>query len=387
MFNYLFFKTRIHLVFQLLLSLSFSKWLNLFRNFSAYILKLNTAGRTPSVLTIILTYKCNFSCIMCQKSSLDSNAYTSNPNDINFNALEKLLRENAKHLSIVRLHGGEPTYYKDFTKVISLLDELNLKYTLITNGSLLTTKLSKQLLKNCLLVSLSIDSADKDIYAHMREGGKLEQITKNISTLNQIKKQYKKKVPYLNIAATMFTFNIRGLSDLVMYCSENKIQSISVSEGSYYNTSQLKETDFIKNDVELVEECVDKAQITADELGIVLRLNSQILYWNKRENQLIANRSRITSCFNFYFSIVLSPNFDVQLCPLSFPIGNLNKTSLSEIWNSKESNILKARKLINSKNEFPATCRYCNDYNKSFNQSKEEYSYVNYQKENKYWKK
>ena len=329
MFNYLFFKTRIHLVFQLLLSLSFSKWLNLFRNFSAYILKLNTAGRTPSVLTIILTYKCNFSCIMCQKSSLDSNAYTSNPNDINFNALEKLLRENAKHLSIVRLHGGEPTYYKDFTKVISLLDELNLKYTLITNGSLLTTKLSKQLLKNCLLVSLSIDSADKDIYAHMREGGKLEQITKNISTLNQIKKQYKKKVPYLNIAATMFTFNIRGLSDLVMYCSENKIQSISVSEGSYYNTSQLKETDFIKNDVELVEECVDKAQITADELGIVLRLNSQILYWNKRENQLIANRSRITSCFNFYFSIVLSPNFDVQLFPLSFPIGNLNKTSLS----------------------------------------------------------
>lgn len=386
MFNYLFFKTRIHIVLKLLLSLSFSKWSNLLQNLISYIFKLKTSGKTPSIVTIILTYKCNLTCIMCQKSSLDSNMYNENPAEIDFNKLENFLRDNAKYLSLVKLHGGEPILYKDFEKVINLLNELNLKYTIITNGFLLNEKLSKKLLKNCLLVSISIDSADKNIYANMRKGSNLEQITKNVSSLNKIKKQNKKKAPYLNVAATMFSFNITGLCDLVEYCSKNEIPTLSVSEGSYYNTPFIKEDDFLINNKKLVEECVDNAQIIADRLGIVLRFNSQILYWNKQENKLINNRSRITNCFNFYFSIVINPKFDIQICPLSFPIDNLNYSSLSQVWNSRDSNIFKARKLINNKNEFPDTCRYCNDYNNSlFNQNGEEYSYINYQKRNKYW--
>ena len=323
---------------------------------------------------------------MCQKSSLDANEYNTNPADMNFEKLEKLLRENAQYLSIVRIHGGEPTYYKHFIKLINLLDELKLKYTLITNGSLLSKEILEKLLKNCLLITISIDSVDENMYNYIRPNGSIKTITQNITTLNQFKKQKSKNTPFINIAATMFTFNIKGLSDLVKYCASNRIQSMSISEGAYYNTPKIKESDFIKNDIELVKKSVNKAQETADKLGIVLRFNSDILYWNKKENQLISNRNKITNCFNFYFSAIITPQFDLQLCPLSYSITDIRINSLSDVWSSKNGVIASSRKLINNNNKFPDTCRYCIDYNASLANDNKEYSYVDYQKKNKYWK-
>ncbi len=120
MFNYSLFKTRIHLVFMLLKSLSFSKWRVLLVNLISYLLKRETSGHIPSVLTINLTYRCNYSCIMCQKSSNDETVYSGDPKDMNFDQLETLLRDNARHLSIVKLHGGESLYFLNIIPLINL---------------------------------------------------------------------------------------------------------------------------------------------------------------------------------------------------------------------------------------------------------------------------
>lgn len=382
MFNYLFFKTRIVLVYILLKNLSLSKWFNLLNNLLSYLFKQAKSGKTPSVLTLVLTYKCNYSCIMCQKSSLDPNIYNSGIEEMPFQKIEKLLRENAKHLSVVRLHGGEPLMHSKFPQIIDLLDELKLKYTLITNGSLLTKEISEKLLKNCLLITVSIDSAESRMYSKMRVGGNLKLVSKNIIELNQIKK----RTPLLNLAATLFTFNIPHLKELVEYSSIYGFQSITLSEGAYYNTPNIKPDHFIKNNPSLIRHNIDLAQNTADELGIVLRYNSEILYWNKQENQLIKNRNRLTSCFNYYFSLIISPQMKVQICALSDYLGDLNKHSFSEIWNNNNLAIYKGRNIINKENVFPKSCRYCNDYNSSLSRhSDKEYSYTNLQHETKYW--
>ncbi len=358
-----------------------SKILNIIKNLLAYYFKLKFAGKTPSILTIQLTYSCNYSCIMCQKSSIDKNSYSQAYKHMNFGKLEKLLRDNSKNIAILRITGGEPLMYPQFEKLIDLLNEIKLKYSILTNGSLLNEGLAKKLLKNCLEISISVDSVDRKIYSFIRAGGELDEIKKNIKILNRVK--VNRKTPYLNIASTCFTFNIKGLPDLVRFCHQNKIPTISVSEGAFYNTPLIKEEHFIKNEIDKCYKAVNEAQKTADKYGVIIRWNSQILYFSKEDNQVISNRNPIIGCINFFFSGLITPDFEFKICPLSNPICDLKVEDLQMSWNGIQ--ILKDRELLN-KNEFPLTCRYCPDYNKHLKESNNDYSYVDFQKKTKYWK-
>ena len=380
MFNYIFYKTRIHLVISLLCSLRLRKMMTILRNLSAYLFKSKRAGIVPSILTLQLTYKCNYTCIMCQKSSLDSNVYSSQMDDMDFEQLKQLLKSSAENISVLRITGGEPLMYPEFEKLIDLLNLIDLKYTILTNGYLLNENIVKKMLKNCLQISISIDSVDSDVYSFMRKDGDLNTVTQNIQMINRLKKS--KHAPFLNIATTCFTFNIDGLYSIVEFCHKYKIQSMSVSEGGFYNTPFIKEEHFIKNNRKQCELAVNKAQRVADELKIIIRWSSQVLYFSKEENQLIANRNKISGCVNFFISGLLTPDFKFRICPLSAPVLDINSRSLQEIWNSDE--MKKCRELI-LQNNFPNSCRYCTDYNNNFEKN-QEYSYVEYQKKTKYWK-
>lgn len=380
MSNYIFYKTRIHIVVSLICSIRWPKVFNVIKNLTAYYFKSKTAGIVPSILTLQLTYKCNYSCIMCQKSSLDNNAYTSQIDEMDYEQLEKLLKTNAKYISVLRITGGEPLMYTHFEKLIDLLNEINLKYTILTNGYLLNESIIKKMLKNCLQISISIDSVENSVYSYMRKGGYLDTVIHNIQTINNLKKS--NRTPFLNIATTCFTFNIDGLYDIVEFCKKYNIKSMSVSEGGFYNTPLIKDEHFIINNRKQCELAVNKAQRVADKLKITIRWNSQVLYFSKEENQLISNRNKILGCFNFFFSGLLTPDLKLKICPLSEPVCEINGSSLQAIWNC---DAMKNCREIIIQNNFPNSCRYCPDYNNNFDNG-QEYSYINFQKRTKYWK-
>ena len=208
MLNYRWLISRIHYIRAILSSLSYFKIVNILISLISFFFKRRTSGKAPIILSINLTYRCNYSCIMCQKSSVVKNVYKSNPKDMNYDKLEKLLKENAKYISIIRLHGGEPLYFGEIIRLIDLLNQLKMKFAFITNGSLLTPEISKKLMKNCIEISFSIDSVDNEEYSKIRYPGNLEIVSGNIKYLNQLKKETKSQTPILNIAATMFSFNI-----------------------------------------------------------------------------------------------------------------------------------------------------------------------------------
>ncbi len=382
MFNYSFFKTRIHIALNLLFGLSFSKIKNLIINLFAYYFKKTKAGKCPSILTLQLSYRCNYSCIMCQKSSLDKNVYSGNFVEMDFQKLERELRKSAKYISVLKITGGEPLIYPDFERLIDLLNELNLKYTLLTNGSLFNDEIARKIIKNCIEISVSIDSADEEIYAFMRKGGELHIVENNLKMIHKFKTDAGKKTPYFNIAVACFSFNIDGLDKLVEFSHRNNIPTMSIAEGGYYNTPEIKDEHFIKEHKELCFVAVNKAQKRADELNITIRWNSPILYFAKEENQVISNRNRVSSCVNFFYSGLLTPDFKFKVCPLSNPIADLSTRTLQEYWNCDEMKRLRETIL---QNNFPVSCKYCNDYNEHFD-NETEYSYVDYQKKTKYWK-
>ena len=162
MFTLAFIKSRLHYITALLPKLTLFKIYNALIALISFLLKRDRSCTCPPLMSISLTLKCNYACIMCQKSSVHDNPY-KHPESIDYDALSEFLKENAKYLSLVRLHGGEPLFYEKISNLIDLLNELKIPFSIISNGYLLTPEISKKLVNNCIGLSLSIDAVDPEI--------------------------------------------------------------------------------------------------------------------------------------------------------------------------------------------------------------------------------
>jgi len=294
---------------------------------------------------------------MCQKSSVNDNPY-KHPESIDYDVLSRFLTENANYLSLVRLHGGEPLFYEKTSDLIDLLIELNIPFSIISNGYLITPEISKKLVNNCIGLSLSIDAVDPELYKSIRRGGTIEKVTSNIRYLNDIKKTTGARIPTLNVSMASFSFNMAELPKLVRYCHENGIESLSAGEGWFYGTPEVREEHLIKHHPALVHKYTSEAQQVAKELGIILRLRysalkSQPVVMEKAKGK----RKKLRSCFNLYVSSFIHPNLNVVVCcDAKETFGNLKDNSFREIWNG--SKYIEARRKLRN-NEIPDACRGC----------------------------
>ena len=357
MFTFAFIKSRLHYIRVLLPRLSLFKIYIAFIAWMSFLLKRDRSCTCPPLLSIVLTLRCNYACIMCQKSSVNDNPY-KNPETIDYDILASFLRENARYLSLIRLHGGEPLFYNRISDLIDLLNELKIPFSVISNGYLLTPELSEKLVKNCIGLSLSIDAVDPEIYAKMRRGGDIKKLTANIQYLNKLKKEQRTKTPTLNVSMTSFSFNMSELPKLVRYCHDNGIESLSAGEGWFYDTPEIREEHLIKNHPDLVGTYTAEAKKIAKELGIILRLRFPgVTKRNKVPQKQAKLTQKLRSCFNLYVSSFIHPNLDVQVCcDGRETFGNMKDTNFREIWNGPKY-IDARRKLRN--NEVPAACAGC----------------------------
>ena len=359
MFNLAFIKSRIHYILALLPKLTLYKLYTITMAMISFFMKRDRSSTAPPLLIVNLTFRCNYSCIMCQKNAPGDNNPYKNPKSIDYETFARLLRENARYLSLVRLHGGEPMFYREFDQLIDLLTELDIPYTIITNGYLLTPEISKKLTKNCIQVSLSIDAVDSELYQKMRRGGTIETVTSNIRNLNEIKHQKGSKTPILNISSTFFGFNIGELPSLVRYCHENGIESLSAGEGWGYDTPYIGEEDLIHHHAVKARTSIAEAQILAEELGIILRLKFPGLKTSQAGESVPGKKPALKnrSCMNLYVSAEIHPNLDViACCDAKVPFGNLRDVSLREVWNGP--GYIDARRKLRT-HEVPEACRGC----------------------------
>lgn len=367
---------RRRIIFKILQSISFYKKKIIVLSGISYILKRKRSSFVPYIITLRLTSDCNFSCIMCEKSSMDDTIYTT-PVHMDFDKLSLLLRKYSKYIVLLKLHGGEPLLYSNIIELLKLLNQLNIKFSLITNGSLLTEDICQLLMVNCIELEISIDSVDEKLYKKIRRGGDFNLLRNNIKRINRFKEEFKQKQPYLRMVVSVFNFNIRELKGTIDFAKTESIDEVVVLEGTFYNTKYINEEDFIKINLGLVRNVVKEVSDYAKTIDVLVNFKSNIF---KSENDKeMLRKKRVQRCFYYYSMIDVAPNFDVSLCAVSECIYNLNKNSLHELWNSNNSKIVKNRLLLN-KNIYPDTCRYCKQfYMKNYK------SYIDYQKEHRYW--
>lgn len=331
MYSWTLFKSRIEYLKILIPRLTIRKLWNLSICFLSYITGSTTSSKVPAVWVIILTYKCNYKCIMCQKSSVDDNPY-KHPASMNYTYIEALIIKHHKDISLIQLIGGEPLLYPEFKKVIELLHRYNIGYFITTNGYLLNSEISDLITGKCLWVSFSLDAATPELYKKIRVGGSIEDISSNIKQLNRFKKLSRTNIPLLNANSTLFTYNLNDIETLLEFCADHDIQSLSIGGGRLYNTPKVNSTHLLRNQKEYSVSVIERAKQVAKGRGINMRVALRSLYGTKETR--VKNKPTLSS----YLEITIQPDFAVVAAGNEYMyMGNLSVNSVEEIWNGEES--------------------------------------------------
>lgn len=198
----------------------------------------------PEKVTLELTSKCNLKCSFCFRT----NKFPTY--DLPKYEALRIVNELGGVKEICVFGVGEPLTYpiEDLVEIINAVERKS-RSTMVTNGVLLTKKISDKLSKSNLpLLRVSIDSPDPKIYKKIR-GVDIEIVKKNIAYFTSIS-----KIPVW-VQAIITKGNEKSLIDMPDLCKE--IGATKLCLGNLIAFENIKESQFktdIKADILKIKE-------------------------------------------------------------------------------------------------------------------------------------
>lgn len=167
---------------------------------------INKYRQTPYSLRIENTNVCNGKCFMCpypimkrKKGTMSKELY------------KKIIKETQQlKIKYLNLHNfGEPLVDKYFVWRVKYAKSKNIqRISTNTNGTLLTQKLARDIIKSGLDdLYISVDAATKKTYQKIRIGLNYDLVQKNIKYLVKLKKQLKSTKPKIILDFLEFNLN------------------------------------------------------------------------------------------------------------------------------------------------------------------------------------
>jgi len=295
-----------------------------------YRLRSRCLTRTPSVMNIELTNRCNLSCWFCPHQMLKE----MKKKDIDWNLFLKYIDQvgelnNVERISPVGL--GEPflyPYWENALRRIKIkLPEISLRLT--TNGTLVDDDIAKRLfniLGNDDHILFSLNAGDRETYRNSMGADKFDSVVDNINRFLQIRKSSERK-PSVEVQIIV--------TDLT---------ASSVNEFKAQWEGRLDR----RKDVVFIRELENwGGKITTDRHTL----------------KKITNRYPCVALWN---TSVVDVDGNVYPCcealsdreKSSLVLGNINETSLKELFVGKRFREIKEKHLRGKWDEFPE-CKKC----------------------------
>lgn len=173
----------------------------------------------PLKLGIIVTDRCNLSCIMCPSIR------KKGVNSLSRHAIENVY-EALPYLERINWQGGEfflIDYFKDVFR--HMKDYKNIIHEITTNGLLLDEEWISLFLDLRVGLIFSIDSVVPETYQHIRRGGDLNKLIKRINFLNEMEQYFKIK-PEKKITIAVMRSNLTELELFVDFAARYNFSTI-----------------------------------------------------------------------------------------------------------------------------------------------------------------
>ena len=177
----------------------------------------------PLQIDFELNYSCNFSCEMCTWSA-ENTAGRGKKTWFSFEAYQEIIDEGIKNgLKAIRLNYiNEPLIRKDIIKFIEYAKKVGiLDIYLSTNGSLLTEKIIRELIKSGLTrLQVSIDATTKETFDKIRQGGNFDDVIKNTLNFIKIRNDLNVELPTLRVNFVKTDLNQHEYIDFIKTWSD-----------------------------------------------------------------------------------------------------------------------------------------------------------------------
>ena len=184
----------------------------------------------PVQIDFELNYSCNFSCSMCTWSAENTKG-RGKTTWFNINAFKEIIDEGVqKGLKAIRLNYiNEPLIRKDIIEFINYAKKKGiLDIYLSTNGSLLTPKISKELILSGLTrIQVSIDAFTERTFEKIRQGGDFKKVVENTKKFIKLRDDLNKELPTLRVNFVKTNINKDEL-DLFINFWKNKADCIGI---------------------------------------------------------------------------------------------------------------------------------------------------------------
>ncbi len=279
----------------------------------------------PLLSSIQVTDICNCSCKYCYNIHR-KNRFLS-PDEFNL-VLESLVHGKVFH---VVLEGGEPLLHKDILSFCKSMYDSHLDYTLITNATLVTTHIAKELFQLQCNIIVSLDSLNSQQNDLTRSNGD--------KALSGIECLLSAGVP-LGINTVISRYNIESCTDIIGY---------------FY--PRIKRYSFLKLIPRTTEDLVVKdllsySQKQLEDLGIKLGSYKKIFpdikiispfNFPRNDTPTFKETLDAPGCLAGTTYITIKPNLDIIPCSYAqnLVVGNLKKSTFQSIWEGSKLRSIK----------------------------------------------
>lgn len=193
---------------------------------------LEYTPKYPLQIDFELNYSCNFSCEMCTWSA-ENTAGRGKKTWFSFSAFKEVIDEGVQNgLKAIRLNYiNEPLIRKDVIKFIEYAKLAGiLDIYLSSNGSLLTEKMIRELIKSGLTrLQISIDATTKKTFDKIRQGGDFNKVVSNTLNFVKIRKELNVELPTLRVNFVKTDLNKHEYDDFISFWKD-KVDSIGVQD-------------------------------------------------------------------------------------------------------------------------------------------------------------
>jgi MoaA/NifB/PqqE/SkfB family radical SAM enzyme len=317
------------------------------------------------------TSRCNLACRTCIRNAWDEPMGYMSPETFQ-HILDALAGRNPRP-SVFFGGFGEPLMHPGIAEMVQKASQVSSRVELITNGLLLSEKLSAQLIEaglNTLWVSL--DGASPESYADVRLSESLKSVLQNISRYRELSRQRYGSEPEIGAVFVAMKRNINELPALLNLSTRIGITRYMVTNVLPYTPEMCEEVLYHRSierinwqptswhpKIDLPE--IDINQVTREALFRAWTTRPGSFFKKPYHCPFVEQRSTtvgwegsVSPCLALLHSHE-SYLFEIKRSVTNYRLGNVNETALTDIWQSDEYKAFR-----NKVEQFDfAPCTYC----------------------------
>lgn len=288
--------------------------------------------KTPFMVQIFPAYACNFKCEFCIFSQpKEKHGFMSEVALMDLNVFKKTIedfKQFPEKIKMLRFAGtGEPLLHKNIAQMVEIAKDAKVaqRIDIVTNGSLLTKKLSDDLI-----------SADLD-YLRISVNGLNDE---------DFQKHCKTKVDF------------KTFVEEIRYFYQNKKNTILYIKIIDYMVEKKEDKNFFFDTFESICDTISVEHLV--ETTEIVDIDKIITKNSLQTSQNGTDLLDVTVCPQPFYMMQVNPDGNiVPCCAMEYPgiLGNVEKENASELWTGEKFNSFRHSLLENQKNEICKRCK------------------------------